>query len=236
MKNQIIEYDDRSAYEIITDRRELRIVAFGDPLNTFLDIYEPLEVLLRIFNIDEVIGRMEIPSAAEGENEVIILPLKTVDFSTYSVHAILLDNKILTYGFRIGKFPKKEVGEFSKDLAIISWGIDNKHDRELLRERVYSEGVVVNDIIKKEEDECIDELVFKWLDKWEIHELCNKENKFPYYLVSNKDITIEELYYYGKGIDAMQIYDTYFMEAIREKRNIIPFRQIIKNESKFKRR
>ena len=64
----------------------------------------------------------------------------------------------------------------------------------------------------------------------------NTENKLPYYLVSNKDMTIEELYYYGKRQDTIQVYNTYFMEAIREKRNIIPFRQIVKNESRFKRR
>ena len=70
----------------------------------------------------------------------------------------------------------------------------------------------------------------------EIRDRDNTENKLPYYLVSNKDMTIEELYYYGKRQDTIQVYNTYFMEAIREKRNIIPFRQIIKNESRFKRR
>ena len=162
MRNQIIEYDDRSAYEIITGRRELRIVAFGDPLTVFLDTLPLLDRLISLFGIDEI-ARRTFNNCPNGQNSASIISSRSTNFETYPAYVALLDNKILTYGFGVGGIPKKET--------------ENTENLE----------VITITIIRKDNDD-MEELVFKWLDTWDVHEMCIKKENILNYRKEKKNV------------------------------------------------
>ena len=101
----------------------------------------------------------------------------------HSVYMLVLDNKILTYGFKLRSEPKKSARDFYKEIPLIA-----NFEKELI-DKIYEEGkVYYTKIICSYNGFNIDNLTKTWMFNMynEIHELCPRKEELLEFKRKNK--------------------------------------------------